>query len=188
VDGLTSDQLVNLRLAYQEVCKSHQSIADFRAKLLGFLPLASGAGLFAWLDADPGQPVSPYAWVMGIFGFLVTLGLFFYELRGIQRSQALERSGQALESALGLTHGQFLAQPEAYLGGLVSPRAAAWLIYPTVLTGWAYLAGVQRFGAFWAAVVALLVVVVVAFTVVRWFTALESRQRAEQLAPDPVGS
>ena len=39
---LTQDQLTNLRLGYQEVCKTHQGIADFRAKLLGFLPLASG--------------------------------------------------------------------------------------------------------------------------------------------------
>ena len=53
--------------------------------------------------------MSLYAWVVGIFGFLITLGLFFYELRGLQRTQALERSAKAMESALGLTQGQFLS-------------------------------------------------------------------------------
>lgn len=30
--------------AYQEVSKSHGAILEFRTKLLGFLPLASGVG------------------------------------------------------------------------------------------------------------------------------------------------
>jgi hypothetical protein len=178
---LTPEELNTLRLGYQEVCKTHQSIADFRAKLLGFLPLASGAGLFAWLGADRAQPVSPYAWVMGIFGFLITLGLFFYELRGIQRSLALEQSARAMEQAMGLNQGQFLLQPEPHLRGFVSPRSASWLIYTTVMAGWGYLAGVQRFGPFWAAVVAGVGVVVVAYFVARWYGDLEGRVR-EQLA------
>ena len=182
MEPLNQDQLATLRLAYQEICKTHQNIADFRAKLLGFLPLASGAGLWAWLDGNPTQPVSPYAWAVGVFGFLVTLGLFFYELRGIQRSLALERSAIAIEVALGLPTGQFLEQPEPYLRGLVSPRAASWLIYTTVLGGWAYLAGVQRFGAFWAAVVAGIGVIVVAFLLARWYGDFESRLREQMTA------
>ena len=34
----------SLRLLYQETCKSHATITDFRAKLLALLPLASGTG------------------------------------------------------------------------------------------------------------------------------------------------
>jgi hypothetical protein len=30
---------------YQEVCKSHSAITDFRAKLLALLPIASGTGV-----------------------------------------------------------------------------------------------------------------------------------------------
>src|SRR4051794_32631860 len=37
-----ADLLANVRLAYQEICKSYQAIIDFRVKLLGFLPLSSG--------------------------------------------------------------------------------------------------------------------------------------------------
>src|ERR1051326_5748481 len=83
----------NLRLAYQELCKSYQAIVDFRAKLLGFLPLASGAGFFALLGNGK-DPVPYYAWVAGLFGFAITLGLFFYELRGLQRSRSEEHTSE----------------------------------------------------------------------------------------------
>src|SRR3954454_2358555 len=93
------EQLASARLAYQEVCKSYQAIVDFRAKLLGFLPLASGAGAFAVLHNDP---IPRWSWVAGAFGFAVTLGLFLYELRGLQRAAALEQAGRELETQLGL--------------------------------------------------------------------------------------
>src|ERR671930_127129 len=99
-----TEQVANLRLAYQEICKSYQAIVDFRAKLLGFLPLASGAGAYAVLSKEP---VPGWAWVAGVFGFAITLGLFIYELRGLQRAGALEQAGSQIELALGLTNGQF---------------------------------------------------------------------------------
>src|SRR5437868_7384549 len=117
-----ADQLANLRLAYQEVCKSYQAIADFRAKLLGFLPLASGAGAYAVLSKEP---IPNWSWVAGVFGFAITLGLFLYELRGLQRAGALEEVGRDLELQLGLL-GQFRDQPEASLRGFVDARGAAW--------------------------------------------------------------
>ena len=39
----------NLRAVYQELCTTYRAIDDFRAKLLGFLPLVSGAGVFVLL-------------------------------------------------------------------------------------------------------------------------------------------
>jgi hypothetical protein len=36
----------HLKAAYQELCHSYRAIDDFRAKLLGFLPLATGTGIF----------------------------------------------------------------------------------------------------------------------------------------------
>jgi hypothetical protein len=35
----------NLSPVYQELCKSYLAIEDFRAKLLGFLPVVTGAGI-----------------------------------------------------------------------------------------------------------------------------------------------
>src|ERR1044071_6029868 len=118
----------NVRLAYQELCKSYQAIVDFRGKLLGFLPLASGAGFFALLGQGK-DPVPYYAWVAGLFGFAITLGLFFYELRGLQRATSLEQTGRELEAALGLKAAQFTLEPAGRLHGFVDARGAAWLIY-----------------------------------------------------------
>src|SRR5688500_7309641 len=97
--ALDQDQLGNVRLAYQEVCKSNQSITDTRLKLLGFLPLTSGVGIYAVLG-DGGSSIPPFAWVAGLFGFLITVGLFRYELRGLQRADVLEQIGRELELSL----------------------------------------------------------------------------------------
>jgi hypothetical protein len=149
-----------LRLAYQELCKSYQAIVDFRAKLLGFLPLASGAGFFALLGQGK-DPVPYYAWVAGLFGFAITLGLFFYELRGLQRATVLEHTGRDLEVSLGLTNGQFSTAPSGKLHGFVDARGAAWLIYPAVLAGWAYIGFLQHIGVFWSVVLGVVIAVAV---------------------------
>jgi hypothetical protein len=172
----------NLRLIYTELCKSYQSIVDFRAKLLGFLPLASGAGFFALLGNGK-DPVPYYAWVAGLFGFAITLGLFFYELRGLQRSAALERAGRELEGQLGLTSGQFSAQPSPDLHGFVDARGAAWLIYPSVLAGWAYIAALQRVGVLWAVVVGVVIAVAVAVWFARRLRSGEATAQRTELAP-----
>jgi hypothetical protein len=168
-------------MAYQELCKSYQSIVDFRAKLLGFLPLASGASLFALLGNGT-NPVPYYAWVVGLFGFAITLGLFLYELRGLQRAAVLERTGRELEAELGLDNGQFSVQPTAQLHGFVDPRGAAWVIYPAVLAAWAYLAGLQQLGVWWATIVGIIIAVGVGVWFARRFKAIEARHAA-QVAP-----
>ena len=171
----------NLRLAYQELCKSYQSIVDFRAKLLGFLPLASGASLFAMLGNGK-DPVPYYAWVIGLFGFAITLGLFFYELRGLQRAAALERTGRQLEAELGLGNGQFGIQPTAQLHGFVDARGAAWVIYPSVLAAWAYLAVLQPLGVWLAVVFGIIVAIGVGVWFARRLKAVEAHHAA-QVAP-----
>jgi hypothetical protein len=171
----------NVRVAYQELCNSYQSIIDFRAKLLGFLPLASGASLFAVLGNGT-NPVPYYAWVAGLFGFAITLGLFLYELRGLQRSAALERTGQELEAELGLNNGQFGAQPAAPLHGFVDARGAAWVIYPSVLAAWGYLAALQALGVWWAAILGIAVAIGVGVWFARRVKAIEALHAA-QVAP-----
>jgi hypothetical protein len=164
----------NLRLAYTELCKSYQAITDFRAKLLGFLPLASGASFFALLGQGK-DPVPYYAWVAGLFGFAITLGLFFYELRGLQRSAALERTGRQLEADLGIdAGGQFTVQPTANLHGFLDARGAAWLIYPSVLAGWAYIGFLQHLGVLWSALLGVIIAIGVAVWLSRQLRAIQA--------------
>ncbi len=44
--------MVSFQIVYGEICTAHHGIADFRAKLLALLPIASGAGLLAILLPD----------------------------------------------------------------------------------------------------------------------------------------
>jgi hypothetical protein len=155
-------------MAYSEICNAYHKIDDFRARLLGLLPLASGAGVFLLLRADTGlsgDEDAPYLAVAGLLGLLATLGLYMYELRGIQRCHALIQAGRKLEQCLGLpvvhirrgplmewlarhrmtterAAGVFSAPDRAYLGQFVGPLGASLLVYVAVLLAWGYLAGV----------------------------------------------
>ncbi len=123
-----------VELAYKEVCTSYHRIDDFRAKLLGLLPLASAASLF-WFLKDNEQ-IAEHAPVIGLFGALVTVGLFFYELRGVQRCIRLNQVGKELETRMRV-HGQFRRWPHS-VGRTINEPVAASIIYPAVAAGWVY--------------------------------------------------
>jgi hypothetical protein len=88
----------DLRLAYEQVHNRYAGITDFRAKLLGLLPLVTGTSAFLLLAQvkDPDSNLRKFLGPMGILGLVVTLGLFIYELRGMQRCQELEKQGREL--------------------------------------------------------------------------------------------
>jgi predicted membrane channel-forming protein YqfA (hemolysin III family) len=104
---------------YQAICTSYHAINDWRAKLLGFLPLASGAGIFFLLNSSfttvttQGKsttittPLTQYLLPIGIVGALVTLGLFIYDVRAIQLRIALVEAGKAIEDSKPSKPGQF---------------------------------------------------------------------------------
>jgi hypothetical protein len=142
------------------------AIADFRAKLLVLLPLASGAGALLLLarDAD-----TRFFGAIGLYGMAVTAGLFLYELRGIQRSFTLRQQAASLETALGVPagQGQFRDRPGAALRGFVGAEGAAWVVYLAILAMWAYVAGLGL--GWWRWIPAVyLVLAYLATLAVRW--------------------
>jgi len=142
-EELTDQQADNLRAAYQQLCTSYHAIDDFRAKLLGFLPLATGTGIFLLLgNLKDGQhftaETKSFLVAAGAFGFSITLGLFFYEIYGIKKCHALIQAGQRMEDSLHLD-GQFKKRPQNVLY-LINEPFAAGIIYPTVLAAWMFLA------------------------------------------------
>jgi hypothetical protein len=157
-DGVLGNQ-------YGEICKSHAGITDFRAKLLSLLPIASGAGLIL-VGKDLDRPLlTP----IGLYGAAVTLGLFWYELRGIQTCKRLRKQAALLEERLRVPSGmgQFRDRPPAALGGWIGAEGASWSVYPAVILGWVYLAGLG--GSWWTAVPAwTLAVVYVAIIAAVW--------------------
>jgi hypothetical protein len=138
----TSATPETLRVEYSEVCKSHGAITEFRAMLLALLPLASGTGIFLLLSEKPVPLDKTYLGPIGLFGLVVTLGLFFHELRGIQHCNHLIDRAKKIERLLGLTDGQFTSDKPAHLKDVVGATGAAWLIYPATLLAWLYVTGI----------------------------------------------
>jgi len=133
----------NLRTVYSELCQTHRSITDFRAKLLALLPLASGTGIFLLLTRKSEPLDTAHLGAIGIFGFLVTLGLFLHELRGIGQCGELIGVGKTLEHQLGLDEGPFSLEDKYYssrLRNIIGRVGAAWVIYPVLLAAWLYVA------------------------------------------------
>jgi hypothetical protein len=134
----------DLSTAYKELCTSYRAIDDFRAKLLGFLPLATGTGIFILLDKlkdvnDLRVETKSLLAVVGGFGFLITLGLFLYEIYGIKKCCALIQAGKKMECMMHISDGQFNTRPQNVTGVINEPFAAG-VIYPTVLAAWTFFA------------------------------------------------
>ena len=126
-----------LKDQYEQVCRSHDGITDLRLKLLGFLPLASGTGVFVLLASDS---LKDRLGPIGLFGFAVTAGLLSYELRAIQECLQLRKVGQCLEEQQGFPEhmGRFGSTNPKFLG----PKSAGPIVYGAVLASWLYVASV----------------------------------------------
>jgi hypothetical protein len=132
-------------VVYQEISKSLSVIDDFRARLLGLLPLSSGVGIFLLLEANADKR---YLGAIGLIGFFASLGLFIYELSQSAICRHLVVAGRLLEKGMHLKSGQFCGRPTELpkrlqitrLGLMTWIGVASWLVYLTVLAAWAYLA------------------------------------------------
>jgi hypothetical protein len=124
--------------AYQEIGATFRQLDDFRAKLLGFLPLVSGVGIFAILQQQ-GNVIVPST--LGLLGAVVTLGLGIHEFRTILRCKALIDAGRQLEQALGLDSecGLFQQYPCKFPYPLISTGVASAIVYVSVFVAWLYV-------------------------------------------------
>jgi hypothetical protein len=189
-----------VRLIYQELCRSHGAIADFRAKLLALLPLASAGGIVLLLDGRHAASSGSVLCAVGLYGFAVTVGLFMYELRGIEDCILLRARAQHIEAAHGLLAlpeeaSQFRGRGRGHLNGLVDEVGAGLIVYPAVMAAWLYVAGRGanldgRLSEQWALALALLYLGVVC---VGWrrFRPEEAHQqfagREDADVPTPTG-
>jgi len=125
---------------YKETCTAYHAVDDFRAKLLALLPIASGIGGVALLEKQ--TALQSHLFYIGLFGLLVALGLFFYELRGISNCGRIINVGTKLEEQLGIKHGVFGGENpiESRVCGVNGVKAASYLVYGSVISGWAYIA------------------------------------------------
>ena len=127
----------DFRMIYQEIGTRHQSIQDFRAKLLGFLPLVTAGSFVTTILSDPGKAraLSNLVLPFGLLGAIVTLGLFFYEIENLKRETLLTAQGAELEKKVNIVGSFSLRSPLVF-----NAHSAAGLIYSTTFAGWVCLA------------------------------------------------
>jgi hypothetical protein len=158
---LVSDDKTAWLGMYDEICKSHQAIDEFRMKRLGLLPLASLAGIFVLskfdiLSSTSGstseQQLRELVAFIAIFASLFTLALFVYEIRGILKCCDLIESGYEIEKKLGV-FGQFTVCKQEHGSAtnndgakqnrrhrIFNGKVAACFIYALVFAAWVFLA------------------------------------------------
>lgn len=178
-----SESKTNLTTLYTQLCDSYHKVDDFRAKLLGFLPLASGVAILGLLDLDDKGQISEHLVEIGLFGMLITFGLLLYELKGIQKCTGFIYYGQIMEEELlgappSKFTGQFMGlnRPERGRYFATEPVASA-VVYATVLAAWTYVATVKtdHSGIFWPLAAFIIVLVGV---IVFWRRCAEPKAKA----------
>ena len=131
---------------YSEICTAIRTTDDISFKLLGLVPLVSGAGIFAVLDLLGGTVASwPTTVFASLFGATVTFALFRWELRNIQTCQWLrDRAKEIEQDELKLTVGPFLGRERAprVLGIEWGKTQAEKLLYTTTIAAWLSLPAV----------------------------------------------
>ena len=125
---------------YQETCSGIRTTDDISFKLLGLVPLLSGASILTlFLKDDISAAKGELLYAFAMFAALVTLGLFRWELRNIQTCDWLSQRARALEAALdrpalprkpGKPHSIGKTEAEKWI---YTVTICAWLAVPTLL-------------------------------------------------------
>jgi hypothetical protein len=149
----------NLELEYEQINENVRFLADVRFKLLAVVPALGGAAVFVLTHAglDAGDEARSSASelltviVVGLLGFLATLGVTLYDQRNSELYNALIHRARHLEEAFGVpgtpgglrevrSGGQFSERPAKHRRVLVEAGhdLGLALIYGPLLGAWLF--------------------------------------------------
>jgi hypothetical protein len=137
--GIANHQVEAERI-YAESWASIRATDDISFKLMGAVPLLSGASLLTlFLKERITADRAPLAVLLSLFAAVITLGLFRWELRNIQTCSWMRRRVEALEHAV-VTAAEIPRQPTPpqLVGKTEAEKAIysltimAWLVMPAV--------------------------------------------------------
>jgi len=128
-----------LRMEYQEVCANYAGLRDFRAKLLGLVPLVTSGVFLLLAKADENMDPRAYM-VIGVYGFFITVGLAIYEIGVRRQFRILVARGDELERRAKAGAGQFTVRQSTSRINRRFTRAASTLIYGATMITWVVLA------------------------------------------------
>jgi hypothetical protein len=96
-----NEQTLSAERIYAETCNSIRTTDEISFKLMGFVPLVTGAMLLTFFLKKPIPAENTDLVVaLALVAALITLGLFRWELRNIQNCSWLRRRAKALEAAI----------------------------------------------------------------------------------------
>jgi hypothetical protein len=127
---------------YDQLCANVRTTDDISFKLLGFVPLVSGVGITVLLSTSTSFSSLPLVVFVGLFGAVVTFGLYRWELKNVNLCLWLIALGRDLERhRFHLTQGQFLDRPPdpEFLRWSIGKRAAERIIYRAAIVAWLLL-------------------------------------------------
>lgn len=135
---------------YDKCCESYHKVDDFRAKLLGFLPLASGISILGslYIEHKQGEEsfLNEHNLEIGLFGLFVSLGLLIFELKGIEKCTQFIALGIWLENRMKSINTDDKEEKKGIFINLskgdnfINEPVAAAFIYSVVLALWTYVA------------------------------------------------
>jgi len=94
-DNVRNERLEALKLEYKEVNSYWRTLTVIRFKLLAFVPTLAGLGVVLIPNADDIAPLEAFA--IGLFGFIATLGITFYDQRNSELYNASINRASDLE-------------------------------------------------------------------------------------------
>jgi len=181
---------------YELASQQFRALADIRFKLLAFTPL----GTVGVLSAIGSLKVEPLAVPISLFGCLVTLAIFVYNLRNDQHYDELVSRAAQIERQLLLFDGSFVQRPRPFhrlLPGVdVEHRWPIDLIYvaSAVLWLWAAVAAQWPHMVLWKYEIGLLATVVLIAAIMgylylsRWLSKRKYRRAVDEAMDFLVGA
>lgn len=137
-----AETVVTTERVYAETCANIRATDDISFKLLGIVPLLSGATLLTFFLKEPvTAEKAPLVITLSLFAALITLGLFRWELRNIQTCSWLRRRAETLErSVVAAVKAPPQPLPPLHIGKteaekwIYSVTIIAWLLLPLVVS------------------------------------------------------
>ncbi len=118
---------------YAQICTNIRATDDISFKLLGFVPVVSGAAI-AFLV---GSKTANFALVtfVSLFAAIVTLGFFRWELRNVQTCRWLRRLAEGMDHRV-------QPNPPTFLWLPIGKKEAETMVYWSTIAAWLVLPGV----------------------------------------------
>lgn len=130
---------------YDQVCTNVRATDESSFRLLSLVPLVSGGGIAILLSTNMTLARLPLVVFVGLFGAVVTFGLFRWELRNIQTCSRLIDVGAQLERerfklpSSGQFSGRRSRPAPALFGRPIGKTEAERIIYSAVIGAWLLL-------------------------------------------------